>query len=75
MVRQLCTAVGPLAVTSANRHGHPTPPDAAGVDRELGGAVAVVVDGGVCDGVPSTVVRVHADGEIVVLRQGGVTVE
>jgi tRNA A37 threonylcarbamoyladenosine synthetase subunit TsaC/SUA5/YrdC len=73
-VRALCTEVGPLAVTSANLHGRPTPPDARRVARELGDAVAVVVDGGVCEGAPSTVVRVTGDGSLTVLRQGGVTV-
>lgn len=70
VVRSLCAAVGPLAVTSANLHGRPTPLDAAGVAAELGRGVAVVVDGGVCDGAPSTVVRVDGGGVIEVLRRG-----
>jgi tRNA threonylcarbamoyl adenosine modification protein (Sua5/YciO/YrdC/YwlC family) len=74
LVRALCTDVGPLAVTSANLHGRPTPPDAAGVERELGDAVAVVVDGGTCAGAPSTVVRVTRDGALTVLRQGAAAI-
>jgi tRNA threonylcarbamoyl adenosine modification protein (Sua5/YciO/YrdC/YwlC family) len=74
VVRELCAAVGPLAVTSANRHGRPTPHDAAGVAAELGSSVAVVVDGGRCEGTPSTVVRVSAHGTLEVLRQGDVVV-
>lgn len=74
LVRSLCRAVGPLAVTSANLHGRPTPPDAPGVATELGDAVAVVVDGGICEGVPSTVVRVTADGAVTVLRRGAISV-
>ncbi len=69
--RELARRVGPLVTTSANRHGRPTPPTAAEVGAELD--VALVLDGGRCEGAPSTVVRL--DGEsVVVLRQGAVTV-
>jgi tRNA threonylcarbamoyl adenosine modification protein (Sua5/YciO/YrdC/YwlC family) len=74
LVRTLCGAVGPLAVTSANLHGRPTPPDASGVEAQLGDAVAVVVDGGTCTGAPSTVVRVASDGTVTVLREGAIRV-
>jgi len=67
--RELARRVGPLGTTSANRHGRPTPPDAAGVAAELGDGVAVVVDGGVCEGEPSTVVSC-VDGGIRIVRQG-----
>lgn len=69
LVRELCRTIGPLATTSANRHRDPTPPDAEGVAEALGGAVAVVLDGGRCDGEPSTVVSVIGD-EITLLREG-----
>jgi tRNA threonylcarbamoyl adenosine modification protein (Sua5/YciO/YrdC/YwlC family) len=69
--RELARRVGPLATTSANLHGRPTPPTADEVRSEL--AVRVVIDGGRCDGAPSTVVRVDGD-DVVVLRQGAVTV-
>jgi len=58
-VQALCRRVGPLAATSANRHGAPP---ATTVDDVIAGfagiapALALVVDGGVCDGPPSTVV-------------------
>ena len=52
----LCEAVGPLATTSANRHGEPTLTTAADVLATFGDAVAVVLDGGTCTGSPSTVV-------------------
>ncbi len=52
----LCRAHGPLATTSANRHGDPTPPTAAEVAVVFGDSVAVVLDGGPCEGAPSTVV-------------------
>lgn len=70
VVVALCRRLGPLAVTSANRHGEPTPPTAAEVAAIFGGEVAVVVDGGRCEGAPSTVVAVERDGTVTVLRVG-----
>lgn len=67
----LAARVGPLAATSANRHGHPTPPTAAEVADELGAAVDVVLDGGPCAGLASTVVSFTAAG-VTVLREGQV---
>jgi L-threonylcarbamoyladenylate synthase len=66
--RTLAHAVGPLATTSANLHGRPTPETAAGVAAELIG-VSVVLDGGRCAGAPSTVVVCTDDGWRVV-REG-----
>ena len=59
LVRALCHEVGPLAVTSANTHGAPPATTASQVvttfrDRD---GLVLVIDGGVCDGVPSTVVE------------------
>jgi len=45
-----------LATTSANPHGEPTFTTAAEVAAAFGDDVAVVLDGGVCAGSPSTVV-------------------
>lgn len=70
VVRSLARRVGPLAATSANLHGRPTPETAAGVVAELGDRVAVVLDGGVCAGAPSTVVACAVDGSVAVLREG-----
>jgi len=67
---ELARRVGPLAATSANLHGQPTPPTAAEVVEQLGGAVGVVVDGGRCEGAPSTVVAISAGGDLTVLRAG-----
>ncbi len=55
-VRALAAEVGPLATTSANRHGEPTPPTAAGAAAALAGPVGLVVDGGPAGTVASTVV-------------------
>ncbi len=56
-VEELCLAAGPLAVTSANRHGEPPCTEAAELRRRFAAQeVALVVDGGECSGQPSTVV-------------------
>ena len=67
---ELARRVGPLAATSANLHGRPTPATAEGVVEQLGGAVRTVVDGGPCEGAPSTVVAISAAGDLTVLREG-----
>jgi tRNA threonylcarbamoyl adenosine modification protein (Sua5/YciO/YrdC/YwlC family) len=83
-VRALCARAGPLAVTSANRHGSPPcttldevlatfgtdQPPAAGAD-EHGGAVTMAVDGGTCNGQPSTVVDCTGSSPTC-LRQGAI---
>lgn len=56
IAREIAQRVGPLACTSANRHGRPTPVTATEAGAALGPEVAVVVDGGRCEGLPSTVV-------------------
>jgi L-threonylcarbamoyladenylate synthase len=71
-VRALARRVGPVATTSANRHGQPTPTTAEAAAAALAGDVAVVVDGGLRDGVPSTVVDCTGS-EIRVLRTGEIS--
>jgi tRNA threonylcarbamoyl adenosine modification protein (Sua5/YciO/YrdC/YwlC family) len=76
LVRALAGEVGPIATTSANRHGEPTPATAAGVERALAGpgrdGPALVLDGGPCAAPPSTVV--DATGSTWrVLREGEIT--
>ena len=68
--RALCDDVGALATTSANLHGEAPCTEAATVARLFGSRV-VVVDGGRCDGAPSTVVSV-LDGAPQCLREGAV---
>jgi L-threonylcarbamoyladenylate synthase len=69
--RALCAQVGPLATTSANLHGEATPPTAGEVQELFGDAVAVVVDGGRCEGAPSTVVD-GSGGRPRLVREGTV---
>jgi L-threonylcarbamoyladenylate synthase len=73
LVQALAREVGPLATTSANRHGEPTPVDAEEAAALFGGGVGLVIDGGRCSGTPSTVVDVTGD-EWKVLRQGDISV-
>jgi L-threonylcarbamoyladenylate synthase len=72
LVRRLAGELGPLAVTSANVHGLPTPTDADTICTALSpGADIVVVDGGPCSGAASTVVEILGD-DLRVLRVGAV---
>ncbi len=68
-VRHLLAASGPLAVTSANRHGQPPCLRAAEVHDVFGTSV-VVFDSGPAKGQPSTVVSLV--GEVQCLREGAV---
>jgi len=62
----------PLATTSANRSGGPEPADAASVLRQLGGRIALILDGGPTGvGVPSTVVDL-TETPPRILREGAI---
>jgi tRNA threonylcarbamoyl adenosine modification protein (Sua5/YciO/YrdC/YwlC family) len=58
LVRAVCREVGPIATTSANPHGKPTPATAPEVIDFFGDDLGLVIDGGRCTGEPSTVVDV-----------------
>ena len=62
---------GPLAVTSANLQGGPTPSTAAGV-AELFPALSLVVDGGPRPGASSTVVDMTGSAPVM-LREGPIS--
>src|SRR6201995_31029 len=66
---------GPLAVSSANRHGHPSAINADEAEQQLGEAVSIYLDGGPCtDNVPSTILDLT--GTIPkVLRAGAIPVD
>lgn len=73
--RALLRRTGPLAVSSANVSGKPAAMSVAGAQSQLGGRVAVYIDGGLCaTEVPSTIVDVTRDRRAVVLRQGRLSV-
>lgn len=69
LIRSVTTDLGPIAVTSANRHGEPTPTTAAAAASSLTGPVDLVVDGGILAGNASTVVDATVD-PVRVLRAG-----
>lgn len=72
VIAALAEAVGPLATTSANRTGEPTPATAGEAAASLVGDVAVVLDGGACAGTASTVVDLTGP-DLRVLREGAIT--
>ncbi len=75
LARRLLISAGPMAVTSANRSGQPSPNTAAGVLEQLGGRIGLILDGGTTPGgVPSTVVDC-TQSEPAILREGPVTLE
>ena len=66
----------PVAAPSANRSGRPSPTLAEHVSEDLQGAIDGIVDGGPTGvGVESTVVECGPDGEVIILRPGGITAE
>jgi len=66
---------GPLAVSSANRHGYPAAVTVDQANEQLGESVSVYLDGGPCaDNVPSTILDLT--GTIPkVLRAGAISVD
>ncbi len=69
----LLRAVGPMAVSSANRSGNPPATQAADAQAQLGMDVAVYLDGGVAPvGVASTIIDLTTDVPRV-LREGAIT--
>ncbi len=68
--RSLLRRAGPMAVTSANLSGAPSGRTAGNVQKQIGGEIELIVDGGRSPGgEPSTVVDCR-DGEIRILRPG-----
>lgn len=73
IMRAIAASHGPLAVTSANLHGGPTPSTAQGV-AELFPTLGLIVDGGPRPGASSTVVDVTG-ATPVILREGPVSLD
>jgi len=66
---------GPLAVSSANRHGQPAAVNADEAQQQLGEAVSVYLDGGECaDSIPSTILDLTSTIPKV-LRAGAIPVD
>ncbi len=73
--RTLLRESGPLATTSANLSGRPSPNTAGEVLAQLGGRIELVIDGGTCPGgIPSTVVDCTTS-EPKILRLGAISEE
>lgn len=69
LIRAIAEVVGPVAATSANLHGRPTPDSVGEVADQLP-AVDLVIDGGICAGGQASTV-VSLTGPLpVVLRAG-----
>ena len=65
----------PLAATSANISGKPSPVTADEVHEQLGGEVDLIIDGGECPGgIESTVIDV-SDEVPTIIREGAVSQE
>jgi L-threonylcarbamoyladenylate synthase len=65
----LCKDIGPLAVATASASGEPDFETAEEVAEEFGGDVPVVLDGGPCTGLPSTVVDGTGE-DLHLIREG-----
>ncbi len=73
IAQALLLAAGPMAVTSANLSGQPSPSIAQEVIGQLGGRIALIIDGGKTPGgVPSTVVDCSGM-ELKILREGPIS--
>jgi tRNA threonylcarbamoyl adenosine modification protein (Sua5/YciO/YrdC/YwlC family) len=72
---ELLNAVGPMAVSSANKTGQPAATNVEEAIAQLGEEVTIYLDGGQTPGnVASTIVDVSS-GEIKLLRQGAIPLE
>lgn len=58
-IQKLARKMGPLLMTSANKHGEDTPHTIEGALGNLTIAPSLVIDGGLLSGVPSTLVNVN----------------
>lgn len=58
-IQKLAKKMGPLLMTSANRHGEDTPHTIEGALGSLEKAPSLAIDGGVLSGAPSTLVNVN----------------
>jgi tRNA threonylcarbamoyl adenosine modification protein (Sua5/YciO/YrdC/YwlC family) len=68
----ICARVGPIATTSANRHGEPPLTTALDLAEHFGPGVALALDAGRCAGAPSSVVDCTGDAPRL-LREGNIS--
>jgi len=73
VARSVLRAAGPMAVTSANLSGYPSPSTAEEVFAQLNGRISLILDGGITPGgVPSTLVDCTGTQPIV-MREGPIS--
>jgi len=73
--RVLLRAAGPMAVTSANISGQPSPSTAEDVFEQLNGRIPLIIDNGrTPGGIPSTVIDCLSD-EIKIIREGPISAD
>ena len=70
----LLTRTGPLAVSSANKHGQPSPSTAAHARKQLGDLVTVYLEAEVADGKSSSIVDLTGDHPVL-RRAGAISAE
>ncbi len=74
VARRLIELAGvPIAAPSANTSGRPSPTRASHVIEDMMGKVDMIIDGGECEvGLESTIVLIK-EGDLTLLRPGGIT--
>jgi L-threonylcarbamoyladenylate synthase len=73
VARALLRAAGPMAVTSANISGRPSPSTAEEVYSQLNGRIPLIIDGGKTPGgIPSTVMDCSTS-ELKIIREGPIS--
>jgi len=70
--RALARALGPLPTTSANRSGEPEARDAEEIERLLGDALELILDGGPARGGPASIVVDVTGASPRILRSGAI---
>ena len=71
ILKNVMKVVGPITLTSANKHGGKNPITINDADEALGDLVNIYLDCGPCLGIPSTVVDLTGDKPILI-REGAI---
>ncbi len=75
VARSLLNAAGPMAVTSANLSGRPSPTTAQEVFSQLSGRIDLILDGGQTPGGISSTVLDCTGSKPILLREGPISLE
>lgn len=75
MLLDIISKVGrPLLSTSVNISGNPNITDVKNIEDEIANSVDFIMDGGVCNNLPSTIVECKGN-DVVVLRNGAIDIK